>query len=206
MSFPHALFHAPIPTKGRQRPSTHGFKTKGPRTRNERRKRPSIIMPFNRNKVKLVDINQAMRQHRIFLSPPPFQLPLPHTPIARTECPRNRLRTTLLATRLSIRCTRFIIINIIIHIITVNCDPHLHPSAHRIIHGISPKFYPIRLRPLRTACRSRGGSGLTVHSHSSSKTFSTRTLIPQKRKGKSWASPLECESKPLPPFPFGAPP
>jgi len=37
-----------------------------------------------------------------------------------------------------------------------------------------------------------------VHSRNSSKIFSTRILIPPKRKGKSWVSPLECESTPFP--------
>lgn len=188
------LFHPPTLTKGRQRPSTHGSKTKGHRTRNERRKRPSIFMFFNRNKAKLVALNRALLRHRRFLSPPLPRPPLLHIPTVRTESPRGRSRTTLSATRLSIRCTRVIIINIITHIITVTSDPHLHLSAHRIIHGISPKFSPIRPRPLRTACPSRRGSGRTVHSHSSSKTSSTRTPILQKRKGKSWASPLGCES------------
>lgn len=100
------------------------------------------------------------------------------------------------ATRLSIRCTR-VIINFIIHIIIVSSNPDLlHLSAHRIIPGISLKFYPTRLQPLRTvaACRSRGGSGQTAPSRSSSRIFSTRIPIRRKRKGKSWASPLGCES------------
>ena len=147
------------------------------------------------NKGKPVDINQPLLRYRRFLSSPLARPPLLHTQTVHTASPRGRLRTTLSVTRLSIRPTRVIIISIIIHIITVvTCDPHLHLSAHRIIRGISPKFYPIRLRPLRAPCRSRRGLGQMVHSRSSLKTSSTRTPVPQKRKGWSWASPLECES------------
>lgn len=136
------LFHAPFPTKGRPRPLTHGFKTKGLRIRSGRRKRPSISTPFNRNKDQLADINLALLRHKIFLSDLLSLLPLPHEPTALTESPRSLLKTTLSVTRLSIRSTRVIIINIIIHIITVLNDPHLHRSAHRIIPGIHLKFYP----------------------------------------------------------------
>lgn len=138
-----------------------------------------------------------MLRHRRFLSAPLSPPPLHRIPTAHTECPRGRLKTTLSATRLSIRPTRVNTNIIIIHIIIVSSNPDpLHLSAHRIIPGISLKFYPIRLQPLRTAapCRSSGGSGRTAPSRSSSRTFSTRILIRRKRKGKSWASPLGCES------------
>ena len=192
------LLHAPFPPqKGRQRPSTHGSKTNGRQTRNDGRKRPSISTPrFNRNRDKLAGINLALLRHRNSPPAPPPQPRLPPRPTARTVCPRDRSRTTLPVTRLSIRHTRAII-NITLHIIIITCDPHLHLSAHRIIRGISQKFYPSRRRPLRTACRSRGDRDQTVLSRSSSRTFSPKTHTPPKRKGRSWASPSECESTPF---------
>ena len=144
--------YAPFLRKGRQRPSTHGFKTKGRQTRNERRKRPSIsTLRSNRKKGKLTDIKLALLRRGNF---PTVRLPRLRPPLirtARTVSPHDRWRTRLLATRLSIRPTRVIII------IVMACDPHLHLSAHRITHGISRKFYPIRLRQLRAPSPSRGG-------------------------------------------------
>lgn len=156
LMFPRFVSHT-ISYKGRPRPSMHGSKTKGRRTRNERRRKPSISTPrFNRNKAKLVDINLAPLRHRIFPTVRLPRLPLPLRPTAHTVYPRDRSRTTLSPTRLSNRCTPAIVINIIIHIIVITCDPHLHLSAHRIIRGISPRFCPIRPPPLRIARCSRG--------------------------------------------------
>ena len=130
-----------------------GFKIKGLPTRNEKRKKPSINRPFNRNKEQPADINLALLLRKTFLSVPLFRPLLPPNLKAHTECPRSCLKTTSPATRLSTRCTRLIIIitiiNItLIHIITATHDPYPHLSARRITRGISPKFYPIRPRSI----------------------------------------------------------
>ena len=143
--------YAPFLYKGRQRPSTHGFKTKGRQTRSERKKRPSISTPrFNRKKGKLTDIKLALLRRGNIPTVPLLRPPLPLRRTAHTVSPHDRWRTRLSATRLSIRLTRVIIIIVMV------CDPHLHLSAHRITYGISRKFYPSRLRQLRAPSPSRG--------------------------------------------------